>query len=166
MSEVCEMPAVFGPDVAALEDKVIAKALAILERRLLARRDPSDLEVNSPASARDFLKLKLAGELDEVFAVLVLDNRHRLLEYCEITRGTIDSASVYPRSVARVAIQKNAAAVVLAHNHPSGLTEASEADLAITKRLKEALSPLGIRVLDHIIVGEGKPLSLMETGQI
>ena len=107
----------------------------------------------SPDAARTYLSAKLSGLKAEVFAVLFLDTRHQLLSYREMFHGTIDGASVYPREVVRAALDENAAAVILAHNHPSGVAEPSQADMRITTRLKEALALIDVRVLDHIIVG-------------
>jgi DNA repair protein RadC len=97
----------------------------------------------------------LRGYPHEVFACLLLDNRHRVIAFRELFRGTIDGASVYPREVIKTALANNAAAVIFAHNHPSGLSEPSEADRLITLRLKQALDLIDIRVLDHFIVGDG-----------
>ena len=107
----------------------------------------------SPDSAREFLTAKLAGRESECFAVLFLDNRHRLIEYRELFYGTIDGASVHPREVAKAALELNSAAVIFAHNHPSDETEPSQADLRITQRLKDLQSLMEVRVLDHMIVG-------------
>jgi DNA repair protein RadC len=101
-----------------------------------------------------------------VFACLFLDNRHRLIEYEELFRGTIDGASVHPREVVRRALRANAAAVIFAHNHPSGVAEPSQSDLRITQRLKDALSLVEVRVLDHVIIGDGQGTSLAERGLI
>ena len=100
----------------------------------------------------------------EVFSCLFLDNRHRVIEFEELFRGTIDGASVHPREVVQRALYHNAAALILAHNHPSGVAEPSSADRRITQRLKEALALVEIRVLDHFIVGEGQPVSMAELG--
>lgn len=107
----------------------------------------------APAAGREYLSAKLAGRESECFAILFLDNRHRLIEYRELFYGTIDGASVHPREVVKAALEVNAAAVIFAHNHPSGETEPSMADLRITQRLKDALSLVEIRVLDHLVVG-------------
>jgi len=120
--------------------------------------------LTSRNDTRDYLKCRLYGLPYEVFACLLLDNRHRILRYEELSRGTIDGASVHPREVVRVVIESNAAAVIFAHNHPSGLTEPSQADIRITQRLKDALSLIDVRVLDHFIVGDGPGLSLAERG--
>jgi DNA repair protein RadC len=96
--------------------------------------------------------------------VLLLDNRHRVIAYKELFRGTIDGASVHPREVVREAMHWNAAAVIFAHNHPSGVAEPSQADIRITQRLKDALALVEVRVLDHIVIGEGEGASLAERG--
>ena len=118
----------------------------------------------SPGHVRDYLHASLRDREAEVFCVLFLDNRHRLIRFEECFNGTIDGASVYPREIVRKALGHNAAAVILAHNHPSGVTEPSQADIALTSRLKDALSLIDVRVLDHFIVGDGQPLSLSERG--
>ena len=102
----------------------------------------------------------------EVFAALFLDNKNRVIIYEELFYGTIDSASVYPRIVAQKALQYNAAAVIVAHNHPSGVAEPSRGDESITLRLKEALALVEVQLLDHIVVGDGKCVSLAERGVI
>ena len=120
--------------------------------------------MDSPQASRDYFKLRLDGLPQEVFACLFLDNRHRVLAYEELFRGTIDGASVHPREVVRRTLEVNAAAVIFAHNHPSGLTEPSQADLRITRQLKEALALIEVRVLDHLIIGEGEGVSFAERG--
>ena len=117
-----------------------------------------------PSDAATLFKLKLGLQEREVFATAWLDNRHRLIEYEELFFGTINGASVHPREVVRRAIQLNAAAVVLSHNHPSGVTEPSQADIAITRRLKEALGLIDTRVLDHIVVSGDEHVSFAERG--
>jgi DNA repair protein RadC len=114
----------------------------------------------------NYLKQRLRAYPHEVFACLFLDNQHRMIAFEELFRGTIDGASVYPREVVKHALQHNAAAVILAHNHPSGVAEPSQADIAITQRLQSALELVEIRVLDHIIVGDHEPTSLAQLGQI
>jgi len=112
------------------------------------------------------LTIKLGALEHEMFCVLFLDKRHRLIEYVELFRGTIDGASVHPREVVKLALAKNAAALVLAHPHPSGVAEPSQADELITQRLKDALSLVDIRVLDHVIIAGGVAVSLAERGVI
>lgn len=120
-------------------------------------------QINSPQATKDYLTYKLAGNQREVFAMLLLDCRHRLIEYRELFHGTIDSASVHPREVVRAVLEVNASSVILAHNHPSGDTEPSVADTRITKTIVDALALIDVRVLDHIIVGE-KAVSFAEMG--
>ena len=107
---------------------------------------------------------KLGGLEREVFAAVFLDTRHRLIEYAELFQGTIDGAEVHPREVVRHALRCNAAAVIVAHNHPSGTVDPSAADRAVTERLKQALALVDVRVLDHVIVGGCETLSLAERG--
>lgn len=102
----------------------------------------------------DFLKFKLGRYEREVFAIMILNNKHQLIEYSELFFGTINAASVYPREVVKAVLNENGAAVIFAHNHPSGETEPSQADIAITKRLKEALALIDVQVLDHIVIGD------------
>ncbi|MDO3721100.1 DNA repair protein RadC [Marinobacter sp. chi1] len=120
--------------------------------------------LKSPDDTRRFLTSRLATYPHEVFAGLFLDNRHRVLQYRELFRGTIDSAAVYPREVVRQALEDNAAAVIFAHNHPSGAAEPSQTDIELTRRLKDALALVDIRVLDHMVVGHGEVISLAERG--
>jgi DNA repair protein RadC len=119
-----------------------------------------------PDDTRRYLKARLRDYPFEVFGCLFLDNRHRMISYEELFRGTIDGASVHPREVVRKALEHNAAAVILAHNHPSGVAEPSAADARITERLKSALSLIDVRVLDHLIVGDGEISSLAERGLV
>ncbi len=120
--------------------------------------------LNAPASTRQFLTAQLRDRPYEVFCCLHLDNRHRLIHFEEVFRGTIDGASVHPREVVRQALRYNAAALIFAHNHPSGVAEASQADELITRRLRDALALVDIRVLDHLIVGDNNCLSFAERG--
>lgn len=121
-------------------------------------------QLTKPTDAARFLQLRLSGEKNEVFGCLFLDNRHRIIEFDEIFRGTVDGAAVYPRVVVQRSLEVNAAAVILSHNHPSGDASPSEADRAITLRLREALSLVDVRVLDHIVVGFEGWVSLAERG--
>lgn len=152
-------PVVSGQD----DDEIIYKALTILEARM--RKPMEDTPFSSPDDAKKYVRLRLRPHPSEVFAVLFLDNRHRLITYEEMFRGTIDGASVHPREVVRAAINCNAAAVIFAHNHPSGIAIASQSDIKITKRLKDALALIDVRVLDHLIVGDNETTSLAEAGQ-
>jgi hypothetical protein len=144
-------------------DAIVERAMEILEAHLSARREGGDV-MDRPEVVKKYLKLKLAEYPHEVFAALWLDNRHRVIKFSEMFRGTIDGASVHPREVVRDAIGCNAAAVIFAHNHPSGVSEPSQSDLRITQRLKDALAVMDVRVLYHMIVGEGPPVSMSERG--
>lgn len=143
-----------------------AQLQAVLEmaRRHLAEQLRRDSALESPQAVRDFLKARLRHEAHEVFACLFLDGRHRVLAFEVLFHGSIDSASVYPRQVVKRALAHNAAALILSHNHPSGITEPSQADRRLTQRLKDALALVDVRVLDHFIVGDGEPLSMAELG--
>lgn len=144
------------------EQKVLDRAARILARE--AKERPYSM--TSPQLVRDFLRFRLEHVEHEVFCALFLDSQHRLIEFAELFRGTLDSASVYPREVAKEALHHNAAAVIFAHNHPSGIAEPSMADRKITKRLQEALGLFEIRVLDHIVVGSPGMVSFAEEGLI
>ena len=120
--------------------------------------------LTSPEATRAYLSSQLRSYSYEVFACLFLDNQHRVIEFEEMFRGTIDSASVYPREVAKKVLSHNAAAVIFAHNHPSGINEPSQADKQITDKLKQSLALFDVRVLDHFIIGDGKPYSFAEHG--
>jgi DNA repair protein RadC len=133
-------------------------------RQALTHRVRKGTLLSSPRTARDYLTTRLGTRDHEVFTVLFLDNRHRLIDCQEMFRGTIDGASVHPREVVKEAIQRGAAAVILAHNHPSGVAEPSQADELITQRLRDALALVDIRVLDHLIVAGGDVVSLAERG--
>lgn len=122
--------------------------------------------IRSPADSRDFLVARLRDRPHEVFCCLFLDNRHRVLAFDEMFQGTIDNTTVYPREVVRQALRRNAAAVILAHNHPSGVAEPSEADQLITRRIRGALELIDVRLLDHFIVGDGACTSLADRGLI
>jgi DNA repair protein RadC len=148
-----------GRAVPASADQVIAAARAHIAHRF--RRGAS---LTSPAAMRDFLRLNLGTREFETFCCLFLDNRHRLIEFVELFRGTIDGASVHPREVVKEALARNAAAVIFVHPHPSGVAEPSHADELITRRLKDALQLVDIRVLDHILVAGGDAVSFAERG--
>ncbi len=143
-----------------------AELVAVLElaRRALAEQLRERTVLDSPNDVKNYLQLHLAAKNHEVFAVLFLDAQHRLLALEELFRGTLSQTSVYPREVAIRALHHQAAAVVLAHNHPSGSVEPSRADEAITHTLKATLALIDVRVLDHVIVAPGQALSLAERG--
>jgi DNA repair protein RadC len=143
-----------------------AQLQAVLElarRHLGERLQRGDLLLN-PEATRRYLITTLGDLPHEVFCCLFLDTRHRLICYEELFQGTIDGASVHPREVVRRALHHNAAAVILAHNHPSGVAEPSDADQRITRRLKQALQLMDIRVLDHLVVGDRTAMSFAEHG--
>ena len=140
------------------------QAVLEMSRRHLAERLRRDSALESPQAVRDYLKSLLRHEPHEVFGCLFMDSKHRMLAFEVLFRGSIDSASVYPRQVVKRALAHNAAAVIFCHNHPSGITEPSEADRTLTKRLIQALALIEVRVLDHFIVGDGQPLSMVEHG--
>ncbi len=142
------------------------RALPELARRYYAESLPAGETIRSPADTETFLKARMQHLDHELFCCLYLDNRHRVLRFDELFRGTIDGTSVYPREVVKEALAVNAAAVILAHNHPSGVAEPSQADERITKRLKSALDLVDIRLLDHLIIGDGAATSLARRGLI
>ncbi len=135
-----------------------------LGQRYLASELRRPDALRNPAACADYLRARIAAYPYEVFACLFLDNRHRVIAFEELFRGSIDGASVHPREVVRRCLAHNAAAVIFAHNHPSGVAEPSQADRDITAELQRALALIQVRVLDHFIVGSGKPLSLAERG--
>lgn len=145
-----------------------AKLLAILEiaRRYLDEAVDRSNPLESPEVTELYLKSALRDQSNEVFACLFLDTRHRVIAFEELFHGTIDGATVYPRVVAERALRHGAAALIAAHNHPSGISEPSLADQAITRRLKEALALLDIRLLDHFVIGEGVPVSMAARGLV
>ena len=135
-----------------------------LGRRYLATQLERPESLTHPAACAAYLRARIVAYPYEVFACLFLDNRHRIIAFEELFRGSIDGASVHPREVVRRCLAHNAAAVIFAHNHPSGIAEPSQADRDITQELKRALGLIEVRVLDHFIVGDGQPLSLAERG--
>lgn len=150
-----------GPAVAAR-----IEAMPELARRYFTSALPVGEPIRCPTDTELYLKARLRHLGHEVFCCLYLDNRHRVLRFDEMFRGTIDGTSVYPREVVKEALAVNAAAVILAHNHPSGVSEPSQADERITRRLKAALELVDIRLLDHIIVGDGRATSLASRGLV
>jgi len=141
----------------------IAAALE-LARRSLAEQLQEKPSLGNPRDSGDFLRARLRHLPYEVFGCLYLDNRHRVLAFEELFRGTVDGASVHPREVVRACLQHNACAVIFAHNHPSGVAEPSAADRAITHELRDALRLVGVRVLDHMVIGSGEPVSMAARG--
>lgn len=143
-----------------------AQLQAVLEmaRRYLGERVERGQALTSPDDTRTFLAARLRDKEHEVFCCLYLDTRHRVLAFEELFRGSLDGAAVYPREVVKKALAHNAAAVILSHNHPSGVAEPSRADEQLTQRLKDALGLVDIRVLDHFVVGDGHITSFAELG--
>ncbi len=139
-------------------------AVVELARRSLQQRLADRPAFDSPQAVRDYLQLQLAAREHEVFSVLFLDAQQRLLRFDEMFRGTLTQTSVYPREVVRRALALNAGAVILAHNHPSGVAEPSRADEFLTQSLKSALALVDVRVLDHFVVGKGQIVSFAERG--
>lgn len=148
----------------ASDDTLIDTALQILESRMKCHVNRDVLR--NPDDSQRYLRLKLADLKHEVFACLFLDSRHRVIAYEELFRGTLDGASVYPREVVKAALAHNAAGVIFAHNHPSGGAEPSQADLNLTRRLREALGLVDIRVLDHVVIGATDIVSMAQRGLV
>ncbi|MEP7705312.1 DNA repair protein RadC [Paraglaciecola sp. 25GB23A] len=137
-----------------------------MSKRYLAEKMDKVDALNSVEQTQTFLLSKLRDQKQEVFAVLMLDSQHRLIKYRPMFFGTIDSASVYPRVLVKQALDDNAAAVILAHNHPSGVAEPSQADQHITRRIVDAMALVDIRVLDHFVIGDGVAVSFAQRGLI
>ena len=144
-------------------EQIINLAKRIISKRL---HRSEEIEITSPTDVKRYLQLQLAEREQEVFSAMFLDTRHRLIEFKEMFYGTIDGASVHPREVVKLALKLNAAAMIFAHNHPSGVAEPSQADIAITGRLKSALALIDVRVLDHIIVAADDTVSLAQRGHL
>lgn len=144
------------------EDDVVTQALEILERRL---RKPGEA-FQSPFTVKNYLSLYFAGLAHELFIMLLLDSQNRLISVSNMFRGTLTQTSVYPREVVKEALHFNAAAVILAHNHPSGFAEPSRADELLTEELKKALALVEVRVLDHFVVAGKDIVSFAERGLI
>lgn len=144
------------------ENETIKAALAIIEGRIERR----EVTIKSPEDVHSYVILQLSERKAEAFSIIFLDNRHRVIEYRELFQGTIDGTSVYPREVIRAVLEVNAAAVVLVHNHPSGVGEPSAADERITNRLRRALELIDVRLLDHLIVAGPNVTSFASRGLI
>ena len=145
---------------------VSADDIVLMAKQILNQRFAKGKPITEVAESVSFLALKLAHYEFEVFSVLFLDNRHKVISYEELFRGSIDGASIYPREVVKRALSLNAAAVIFAHNHPSGEAEPSQSDKQITRRLIDALQLVDIRVLDHIIIGGSDNVSMAQRGMI
>ena len=150
-----------GPGRAALLAAVRESCCRYMEEKLTPGR-----AIGSPRDSEDFLVARLRDRPHEVFCCIFLDNRHRVLAFEELFRGTIDNTTVYPREVVQQALRRNAAAVILAHNHPSGVAEPSEADRLITRRIRDALDLVDVRLLDHFVIGDGTCVSFAGRGML
>jgi DNA repair protein RadC len=158
--EFCRTPGVGDACYALLQ------AALELGRRYLECRIRRGTPLGCPADTRRFLTARLRSHEHEVFACLFLDNRHRLICFEELFRGTVNGASVYPREIAKRGLYHNAAAIIIAHNHPSGVAEPSQADRAITGRIRDAMALIDVRLMDHFVVGDGQIVSFAERGWI
>lgn len=154
------VPYLVNPSTRAMDDEVIRRALVILQGRLTS---PGQA-ISSPQDLKDFCVLHLASHEYEVFSLIFLTSQHAVIGFEAMFRGTLAQTSVYPREVVRAALERNAACVVLVHNHPSGMPEPSRADEHLTQVLKQALALIDVRVLDHIIVGGMSTVSFAERG--
>lgn len=140
---------------------IVSQALQIMESRV-EYMNP----INSPQEMKDYLRLKYAGEEHEIFSVTLLDTKHRVIGHFPMFAGTLSQTSIYPREVVKLALRHNAAAMILSHNHPSGLADPSSHDIRLTDILKTALALVDVRVLDHVIVATGGTVSLAEKGLV
>lgn len=167
LSALCSASASSFSAIPGMGPAKYAQLQAVLElsRRALGEEMAERDVLDSPSTVRDWLRLKLGHLPHEVFMILLLDAQNRVMGCEELFRGTLTQTSVYPREVVKLVLQRNAAAVILAHNHPSGVSEPSHADQALTRSLSQALSLVDVRVLDHFIVaGNSRPLSFAERG--
>jgi DNA repair protein RadC len=158
LAEFCQVKGLGSAKFAQLH------AVLELSRRYLHSRLQRGNALTDPDMTAAYLSTHLRGHRQEVFACLFLDNRHRVISFEKMFHGTIDGASVHPREVVRQALFHNAAALIFAHNHPSGVAEPSPADISITQRLKDALALIDVRVLDHFVIGDGAPVSFAQRG--
>ncbi len=159
-SQFCSQPGLGPAKYAQLQ------AMLEMGKRHLRATLVRDDALTDPTATREYLSARLRDHVFEVFACLFLDNRHRIIHFEELFRGTINGASVHPREVVRQTLEHNAAAVIFAHNHPSGVAEPSEADRQLTRRLQAALELIDVRVLDHIVIGDGESVAFSERGWI
>ena len=162
-----QLPAVedrFAPLDARDLNELERESIVNLALQVLALRCRRGASLSAPGEVRQYLQLQYAEKPNEIFGVLLLDNRHQVIALEELFQGTIDGASVHPRVVVQRALARNAAAVILVHNHPSGVAEPSQADRSLTRRLQDALALVEIRVLDHFVVGWQETVSFAERG--
>ncbi len=146
------------------EQAIIDAACGLLERRLRRQYHRHTEVFDKPDDAAKYFQLKLSGQEQEVFAGILLDNKHRMLRYEEFFQGTVDSCAAHPREIVKAALSCNATSLILAHNHPSGVPQPSAGDREATKRIDSALELIGVRLLDHIIVGHGQWFSFSRHG--
>jgi len=149
-----------------IESPVTEADILLMAKQLASRRLRRGRQLTVPRDVFSHLQTLLEAYEHEVFALLMLDSKHRVIAFHELFRGTLDGASVYPREVVKIALEHNAAAMILVHNHPSGDPEPSQADRTLTNKLKEALHMVGVRTLDHIVVGHEGCVSLAELGYL
>lgn len=159
-SQVCKLAGVGPVKYAQLQ------AAAEISKRIAHENLQRGQILTNPDLTRDYLMRQLTDRSYEVFALLLLDTQHRVIQFVELFRGTIDSASVYPREVVSLVLEKKAAAVIVCHNHPSGIAEPSQADRRITERIKNALATIDVSLLDHMVVGDQEIVSFAERGWI
>ncbi|OIN11110.1 RadC family protein [Oceanisphaera psychrotolerans] len=152
-----------GPGLGLAKFVQLQASLELMQR-FLGEKLVREGALTSPELTRQFLQARLRDQSREVFALLLLDNQHRVITFHELFFGTLDAAAVYPREIVALALKLGAAAVILVHNHPSGVAEPSRADRMITERIQSALGLLDIRVLDHLVVGDGETVSFAERG--
>ncbi len=143
------------------DDEIIGRAVVILDARIR-----TTVYLQGADDTKTYLRLKLGGIEREVFAVLLLDARHGVIEYEEVFFGTLAYATVHPRELVKTVLKHNAGAMILVHNHPSGVVEPSETDVSLTRRVREALALVDVRVLDHMVVTRGEVVSMSERGLI
>jgi DNA repair protein RadC len=149
-----------------VKESVSEQEIIAFSQEIISTRFKRGTSITSPQDSVDFLQVKIGHYEHEVFAALFLDSKNRVIAFEELFKGTIDQASVYPREVAKRALHHNAAAIIFSHNHPSGITDPSQADIALTDTLSSAMKLVGIRVLDHIIVANNQSQSLAKLGHI
>ena len=154
------------PAVSGNRDALVSYKLAVARELLLAEGMKKEPVLTAPGTVRDWLRLHCADLQHEVFIILLLDSQNRLIEAHELFRGTLSQTSVYPREVVKYTLARNAAAVVFAHNHPSGVAEPSRADELLTQNLKQALALVDVRVLDHFVVAGTSTVSFAERGLV
>lgn len=166
LRQLLEAPQAEFVQAPGLGDAKFSQLQAVLEmaRRHLEAQLAVGEALTRPQLVGDFLRSKLRHQTREVFAVLLLDTQHRLIRYEELFYGTLDAASIYPRELVALVLKHQAAAVILAHNHPSGVAEPSQADIRITQRIQQALALIDVRVLDHLVIGAQAPVSFAERG--